>query len=77
MSNLRSSKSFQEDNREEVEEAGGLERVSAIFFGIHLGCTYFLDREMGPLGILSSSFHSLFPLAARLPSCQPELKTVG
>jgi len=42
MSNLRSSKSFQEDNREEVEEVGRLERVSAIslFLGILLGCLY-------------------------------------
>ena len=38
---------------------------------------YFLYREIFTPGTLSSSFQSLFPLAARLSGCQLELKNVG
>jgi len=53
MNILRSSKSFQENNRKEAEEVGGLVRVGAIFFGILQGCiflrwinAYLSDGEM-------------------------------
>ena len=48
-----------------------------LFSGILHGCIYILDREICTPGILSSFFHSRFPLAARLLSCQLELETVG
>jgi len=80
LSILRSSKSFQEDNREEAEEVGGLERVSTISFGILQRCIflrYFSDGEIYTPGILSSPFHSFSLL---LPGCSVgnlELQSVG
>jgi len=66
LSILRSSKSFQEDNREEAEEVGGLERVSTIsFFGSFRGA-YFSDiSQIEKYTLLGSSP----PPSTLFPSC--------
>ena len=67
MSILRSSKSFQEDNREEAEEVGGLERAPSLFLGFFRGA-YFLHisqmEKYTPLGSFPSTHFSLL-----LPGC--------